>query len=84
LIAGERLTTLVSLREEVFQEGVFPAIGAPSYSDLCRFTQNRGGRMAAQQQGEGTRKAFVAPKVDEHPNMTQLTLGLVLVSGQEP
>jgi hypothetical protein len=37
--------------------------------------------MAAQEQGNGTRKAFVAPKVDEHPNMTQLTLGVILVSG---
>ncbi|HJR63861.1 MAG TPA: hypothetical protein VJ803_09155 [Gemmatimonadaceae bacterium] len=40
--------------------------------------------MTAQQQGEGTRKAFIAPKVEEHPNMTQLTLGLVLVSGGAP
>jgi hypothetical protein len=67
----------------MFRQGVFPAFGAPSCCDLCRFTENRGGRMAAQQRGEGTRKAFVAPKIEEHPNMTQLTLGLELVSGRE-
>ena len=39
--------------------------------------------MAAQPQGDGTRRAFVAPKVEEHPNMTQLTQGAPLVSGLE-